>query len=224
MTDPYTTEARLCDDRGLISDEPVDMVSAAPGLTYRRLLNNLRSHTGLPPYDGAPVVCTGSAHLAREHIRCTSPAHVTTSNTVLARACAPSGVTVVTAAVACACDPNPATTDGPVPWCDLHGQPSVAYEHGYAAGHRDARNPTTAPTRAEVLHTADLAALAALNEHLPASKRYGEHGSVTKVCACGLESDGAALTARTQHLAEVAGPAVAEQLQALGWLPWREES
>jgi hypothetical protein len=80
MTDPYTTEARLCDDNGMVSDEHV--AAGAPGtildpeLTYRRLLNNLRGHTGLPAWTGEPFACTGSAHLAREHIRCTNPIHV----------------------------------------------------------------------------------------------------------------------------------------------------
>lgn len=39
----------------------------------------------------------------------------------------------------CACDPNPSTTEGPVPWCDFHGQPSAAYEAGYQAAIRDMR-------------------------------------------------------------------------------------
>lgn len=77
MTDPYTTEHRLCDDRGYVSDEPVQEPNPFdPDLTYRKQLNNLRGHTGLPPYEGAPFPCTGSAHLAREHIRCTNPIHV----------------------------------------------------------------------------------------------------------------------------------------------------
>jgi len=79
MTDPYTAEARLCDDAGMISDELVAAGSPGTvfdyGLTYRRLLNNLRAHTGLPPYKGQPIGCTGSAHLALEHFRCTSPFH-----------------------------------------------------------------------------------------------------------------------------------------------------
>lgn len=80
--DPYTAEARLCDNTGMISDERV--TPGAPGtllaqkLTYRQLLNNLRSHTSLAPYTGKPIRCTGSAHLAGEHFRCTSPAHNTT--------------------------------------------------------------------------------------------------------------------------------------------------
>lgn len=78
----YTMDARLCDDAGMISDEPV--TPGAPGtqfdpqLTYRKLLNNLRAHTGLAPYTGAPITCTGSAHLAGEHIRCTNPRHYVT--------------------------------------------------------------------------------------------------------------------------------------------------
>ncbi len=76
MTDPYTMEARLCDDAGMVSDVPVEPDNPFDSeLTYLKQLNNLRGHTGLPPYDGEPFRCTGSAHLAREHIRCTSLAH-----------------------------------------------------------------------------------------------------------------------------------------------------
>lgn len=77
--DPYTAEVRLCDETGMVSDERV--TPGAPGtildpeLTYRRLLNNLRGHTDLSPYTGPPFACTGSAHLAREHFRCTNPIH-----------------------------------------------------------------------------------------------------------------------------------------------------
>lgn len=77
--DPFTASARLCDDHGMVSDERVAPGEPGtvlnPALTYRQLLNNLRAHTGLPPYEGEPFWCTGSAHLAREHFRCTSPAH-----------------------------------------------------------------------------------------------------------------------------------------------------
>lgn len=80
QTGAYTAEARLCDDVGLISDEPVAPGSPGttfdPELTYRRLLNNLRHYTGLPPYTGPSVPCTGSAHLAGEHFRCTNPIHI----------------------------------------------------------------------------------------------------------------------------------------------------
>lgn len=80
MTDPYTSSARLCDDDGLVSDERVPAGDPGtefdPELTYRKLLNNLRAYTGLPPYEGEPFHCTGSVHLAGEHMRCTGPAHV----------------------------------------------------------------------------------------------------------------------------------------------------
>lgn len=68
---------RLCDDRGMVSDERVP--AGAPGtlldpeLTYRKLVNNLRAQTGLPPVE--EFHCTGSAHLAREVFVCISPAH-----------------------------------------------------------------------------------------------------------------------------------------------------
>lgn len=72
-------EVRLCDDAGMVSDERVQPGSHGtildPDLTYRKLINNLRAHTGLPPYVGPPFPCTGSAHLAREVFRCTGPAH-----------------------------------------------------------------------------------------------------------------------------------------------------
>lgn len=68
--------ARLCDDEGKVSDEKVYPPHPfAPNLTYRGLLNNLRHHSGLPPYQGEPFVCTGSAHLAGTEFICTSPAH-----------------------------------------------------------------------------------------------------------------------------------------------------
>lgn len=70
MTDPFTLEVQLCDDAGMVSNERV---------AYLKLLNNLRARNGNPdarkPYTGEPFVCTGSAHLAGQHIRCTSPAH-----------------------------------------------------------------------------------------------------------------------------------------------------
>ncbi len=82
MNDPYTLENRLCDEAGLVSDERVEPGAPGtlfdPNLTYRQQLNNLRAHTGLAAYTGEPFACTGSAHLAREHIRCTNPIHVRT--------------------------------------------------------------------------------------------------------------------------------------------------
>jgi hypothetical protein len=68
--DPYTSEQRLCDDGGMVSAEPTDRV-----LTYLDRLNDLRALTGLPRVTEG-FACTGSAHLAGEHIRCTSPAHI----------------------------------------------------------------------------------------------------------------------------------------------------
>lgn len=41
------------------------------------------------------------------------------------------------AAPQCCCDPHPATTEGPVAECDVHGQPSAAWRAGYAAAVRD---------------------------------------------------------------------------------------
>lgn len=73
-----TENVRLCDDNGMVSDTPVEPGSHGteftPGLTYLRLLNNLRAHTGLPPVTEA-FHCTGSAHLAGMEFHCTSPVH-----------------------------------------------------------------------------------------------------------------------------------------------------
>lgn len=79
----YTMELRLCDDAGMVSDTPVEPGSPgtriSPDLTYLKLHNNLAARNRNPdarkPWTGPPFVCTGSAHLAGEHIRCTSPAH-----------------------------------------------------------------------------------------------------------------------------------------------------
>jgi hypothetical protein len=59
--DPYTMDLELCD---------------AAGVTHLERLNHLRALGGHDRYDGAPFPCTGHAHLAGQHIRCTSPAHV----------------------------------------------------------------------------------------------------------------------------------------------------
>lgn len=53
----------------------------------------------------------------------------------------------------------------------------------------------------------------ALAEHAPASKRYAPDGRVTKVCTCGLASDGNNLTGRTQHLEDVVVAAAVAALE-----------
>lgn len=60
MDDPFTTEIELC---------------GADGLVDLETLNRLRGLSGFEPYRGAPFACTGDAHLAGEHVRCTSPFH-----------------------------------------------------------------------------------------------------------------------------------------------------
>jgi hypothetical protein len=74
--DAYTMELRLCDDTGMVSLEAAP--DCTPPKTYLDVLNVLRSHTK-PFGEHKPVTesfaCTGSAHLAGQHIRCTSPAH-----------------------------------------------------------------------------------------------------------------------------------------------------
>jgi hypothetical protein len=76
---PSVIQVRLCDDDGMVSDQPVEPGSHGtaldPDLTYLRLLNNLRAQTGLPPVR-EPFPCTGAAHLAGEEFHCTGPAHL----------------------------------------------------------------------------------------------------------------------------------------------------
>lgn len=57
--DPFTMEARLCDDAGMVSGEYLDAYNRG------RHSDDLWS----------PFPCTGHAHIGRQHIRCTSPAH-----------------------------------------------------------------------------------------------------------------------------------------------------
>lgn len=78
--DPYTMELRLCDAGGVVSHEPP---MDGPGqhtshVSYLDRLNYLRLLTHYPDSyerETEPFACTGSAHLAGHHIRCTSPAH-----------------------------------------------------------------------------------------------------------------------------------------------------
>jgi len=67
----YTSSRRLCDDDGMISQVRVD---GEETLTYLGQHNRLAALTGHAPIS-TPFDCTGSAHLAGEHIYCTSPAH-----------------------------------------------------------------------------------------------------------------------------------------------------
>ena len=82
QSDSYTMELRLCDDDGMVSHVRVEPGSPgtllSPDLTYLQLVNNLRARTGpIGEHKRVtePFVCTGSAHLAGEHIRCTSLSH-----------------------------------------------------------------------------------------------------------------------------------------------------
>lgn len=76
----YTMELRLCDDDGIVSHEPVDEPGGTLDGSYLERLNRLRNMTlrargDKPETITEPFTCTGSAHLAGEHMRCTSPAH-----------------------------------------------------------------------------------------------------------------------------------------------------
>jgi hypothetical protein len=81
MGDEYTMEQRLCDDTGMVSHaQLVPPKAANPTLSYLGLLNHWLAMTRRMRGDKhepvtEPFVCTGSAHLIGEHIRCTSPAH-----------------------------------------------------------------------------------------------------------------------------------------------------
>lgn len=87
-----TENVRLCDRNGMVSDEPVEPGSHGTefdsDLTYLRLLNNLRAHTGLAPV-AEPFHCTGSAHLAGMVFRCTSPAHAVADDPTVGWPCSP---------------------------------------------------------------------------------------------------------------------------------------
>lgn len=76
MTDGYTMDMRLCDDDGIVSFARIEPPNhLVPTLTYYAQFNGLRQASGHVLYRGSPFPCTGDAHLAGEHIRCTSPAH-----------------------------------------------------------------------------------------------------------------------------------------------------
>jgi hypothetical protein len=82
MADPYTMELRLCDDAGMVSHRRVeDTIGEPREFTYLDRLNHLRWLT-LARLEGEAfkpttkaIVCTGNAHLAGEHIRCTCAVH-----------------------------------------------------------------------------------------------------------------------------------------------------
>lgn len=64
-------DAVLCDSDGMVSTRRHPKFDGS----FLHFLNHLRRLSGHAPYEGAPFPCTGSAHLAHEHIRCTSSAH-----------------------------------------------------------------------------------------------------------------------------------------------------
>lgn len=78
-SDPFTMTMRLCDDEGMCSHEPIKGEDTTHE-SYLDRLNQLRWLThgqrgGRVEPVTEPFECTGSAHQAGEHIRCTSPAH-----------------------------------------------------------------------------------------------------------------------------------------------------
>jgi hypothetical protein len=73
-------DMRLCDDAGMTSNEPIDDDKPTCDKTYLDRLNRLRNISltyrgDKPEFLTEPFTCTGHAHLAYEHIRCTSKAH-----------------------------------------------------------------------------------------------------------------------------------------------------
>lgn len=71
---PYTMQIRMCDDDGMVSDEPAPPYPL--NLTWLQMFNNMRRYLDLRSEEVTePFHCTGSAHLGGQHILCTSPAH-----------------------------------------------------------------------------------------------------------------------------------------------------
>lgn len=84
--DPFTTAMRLCDDDGMVSDQPIDAPAeptwptGRPDRTYLDRINRLRNVSRVARGDkpeelAVAFECTGHAHLAGAHIECTSHAH-----------------------------------------------------------------------------------------------------------------------------------------------------
>lgn len=81
-TDPYDMDLRMCDDAGLVSDEPVvdgntlDRTYIERFLRLKRMTPAGRENLRLRPEQAeGGWCCTGHAHLAGLHIRCSSRAH-----------------------------------------------------------------------------------------------------------------------------------------------------
>lgn len=77
----FTLEMQLCGDDGFVSTEEITGGPPTADKTFLDRHNRLRNMSlaargDKPQTTTEEFVCTGSAHLAGEHIRCTSPAHV----------------------------------------------------------------------------------------------------------------------------------------------------
>ena len=79
MSDRDPIPMRLCDDDGMVSNEPVGdpLTPGTRDASYLERHNRLRGMTHRPHLtpEMDPFFCTGSAHLAHEVFTCTSPAH-----------------------------------------------------------------------------------------------------------------------------------------------------
>jgi hypothetical protein len=89
MSDDYTMALQLCDESGLVSDEQVDEDGAPFPHSYLQRHVHLQGLTqggreflkAHPECGEKSWPCTGHAHLAGQHIRCTSPSHARTDPT-----------------------------------------------------------------------------------------------------------------------------------------------
>lgn len=87
LDDPFDIDLRLCDDDGMVSHKPIETRDGElPTLDESYMARHLRlqrmSSRGLeylkqyPGFGDDPWPCTGHAHMAGLHIRCSSPAHL----------------------------------------------------------------------------------------------------------------------------------------------------
>lgn len=69
----FNGRLRLCDDRGWVSDEPIDDPEHQPRISGSTYLDRHNARSG--QNQEKPFACTGSAHFGGEYFRCSSPFH-----------------------------------------------------------------------------------------------------------------------------------------------------
>lgn len=87
MTDPYDMDLRLCDDEGVVSHEAIseERDTLDPSYIERHLRLQRMTDRGREYLKSHPDsvkggwCCTGHAHYAGLHIRCSSPFHLRAS-------------------------------------------------------------------------------------------------------------------------------------------------